>query len=303
MTTARHPGRRPGLTLVELVVVIAIIGVLIGLLLPAVQQVREAASHAECANNLKQIGLAFHLHHDQHGFFPSAGDNWSAPPTYVNGAPAVGGQQGAGWGFQVLPYLEAVNVWRGGGAATDNARQRVAVAAALPVFFCPSRRAPMTVAYADHYISQGPDDLVTHGLCDYAANNLDDGSGAVRSNEFGPPLRIADMTDGTSTTLLVGEKRMNLYYLGQVPRADDNEGYSAGNDWDTMRNANYPPAPDTRAATGENGFAQFGSSHRADLNVVFADGSVRPVAFAIDPAVFARLGTRADGQPVGDGDY
>jgi prepilin-type processing-associated H-X9-DG protein len=284
--------------LTELLVVIAIIAVLIGLLLPAVQKVREAAARTQCAAHLQQVGLAFHAHHDRLGFFPTAGTHWSTPPTYLNGVPAVGDRQGAGWGFQVLPYLEGENAWRGGGATSDNDRQRVAVGALNPVFFCPSRRAPTTVAYADNYISQSADDLVTHALCDYAANNLADGSGAVRANGFGPPVRTADVTDGTSTTLLVSEKRLNLYYAGQLGRSDDNEGYASGNDWDTMRDANHPPAPDTRAATDERGFAVFGSSHPSGFNVVFADGSVRHVAFTIDPTVFARLGSRADGQPI-----
>jgi prepilin-type N-terminal cleavage/methylation domain-containing protein/prepilin-type processing-associated H-X9-DG protein len=304
----RWTPRRSGLTLIELLVVIAIIGTLIGLLIPAVQKVREAASRAQCQNNLKQIGLAFQIHHNDHGFFPTAGADWASAPTYLNGAPAIGAEQGAGWGFQVLPYLEAENVWRGGGATTDNDRQRAAVGAILPVFFCPTRRAPMVVSYADNYISRGRDDLVRHALCDYASNSLDDDTGVIRSNLYGPPVRIADITDGTTTTLMVGEKRMNLYYLGGANcpsgnRSDDNEGYTAGNDWDTMRNANVPPAPDTRQPTTERGFAGFGASHPSGLNIVFADGSVRHVSFSIDPAVFTRLGTRADGQPVGADDF
>jgi prepilin-type processing-associated H-X9-DG protein len=290
--------RQSAYTFLELLVVIAIIATLIGLLLPAVQMVREAAARLRCQNHLKQLGLAFQSHHAALGYFPTAGTDWGAPPTYLNGVPAVGRRQGAGWGFQVLPYLEADAVWRGGGAVTDNARQRAAVAATLPFFFCPSRRAPMTLAYNDLYISQGPDDPVTHGLCDYASNNLDDGSGAIRANRFGPPVRIADITDGTAATLLVGEKRMNLFYLGFVVRSDDNEGYTAGNDWDTMRNANNPPAADTNEESEEKGLAGFGSSHRGGLNVAFADGSVRHVSFTIDPTVFSRLGTRADGQPI-----
>jgi Protein of unknown function (DUF1559) len=154
------------------------------------------------------------------------------------------------------------------------------------------------VAYNDLYISQGPDDPVTHGLCDYASNNLDDGSGAIRANAYGPPLRFADLTDGTATTLVVAEKRMNLHYLGQLPRSDDNEGYSAGNDWDTMRNANYPPGPDANEPSDERGFANFGSSHRSGFNAVFADGSLHHIAFTVDPTIFSRLGTRADGQPI-----
>jgi prepilin-type N-terminal cleavage/methylation domain-containing protein/prepilin-type processing-associated H-X9-DG protein len=293
---------RSGFTLIEILVVIAIIGVLTGLLLVAVQKVREAANIAQCANNLKQIGLAFQTHHTALGYFPTAGEYWGIPPTYKNGVPTVGGEQGAGWGFQILPNLEAEQVWRGGDATSDNGRQRVAVGALNPVFFCPTRRAPMTVTYDDKYISKNSADKVTHALCDYAANNLEEGTGAIQGNGFGPPLRLADITDGTSTTLLVSEKRLNLYYLGK-DRADDNEGYSAGNDWDTMRNANYPPAADVRVASSERGFAQFGSSHPGGLNVLFADGGVRFVSFGVDPGVFARLGTRADGKVVGADDF
>src|SRR6516225_4713059 len=100
-------------TLIELLVVIAIIAVLIGMLLPAVQKVREAANRMSCQNNLKQIGLAFHNHHDTLGFFPSAGDYEGVPPTFIGNSPAVAPQQQAGWAYQILPYIEAENLWRG----------------------------------------------------------------------------------------------------------------------------------------------------------------------------------------------
>ncbi len=80
------------------------------------------------------------------------------------------------------------------------------------------------------------------------ADNLADGTGAIRANWLGPPLGLRDMLDGTSNTLLVGEKRMNVFYLGML-RSDDNEGYTGGNDWDTTRDANLPAAPDTNAPT------------------------------------------------------
>ena len=111
----------------------------IALLLPAVQKVREAANRLSCKNNLKQIGLAFHSHHETYGFFPADGWDWNTPPTYLNGQPAMGRQQQAGWGFQILPYLEGDNVWRAGA--------QVAIATPNANLFCPARRAPTTVTF------------------------------------------------------------------------------------------------------------------------------------------------------------
>jgi prepilin-type N-terminal cleavage/methylation domain-containing protein len=283
MKCTQHPvpRRRDGFTLIELLVVIAIIGVLLGLLVPAVQKVREAAARIQCANNLKQIGLAFHNHHDQLGFFPSGGWAVTSPPTYLNGQPAVGAQQQAGWGFQILPYLEGDNAWKAG--------PLVAVGTPHKVFFCPSRRAPQVVTYQDGYIPPLTGGPIAHALCDYAAANIE-GTGVVRRLE---PTRMADITDGTSNTLLVADKRLNRAFLGQ-PQHDDNEGYTAGWDKDTIRKTDAPPAPDF-TGTGD-GDRLFGSSHVGRINAVFADGSQQSVSYSVSKTVFRRLGNRSDGE-------
>jgi prepilin-type N-terminal cleavage/methylation domain-containing protein len=189
--------RRHGFTLIELLVVIAIIAILIGLLVPAVQRVRAAASLAQCQNNLKQIGLAFHSHHDVHRCFPTGGWNWSTPPYYKNGQPAVGAEQRAGWGFQILPFIEQDAVWKGGMAETDFDRALLAMATPIAVFFCPTRRAPQTVTYSYPGYLDGLE--AEHALCDYAASNLDN-NGVVQQYQ---PTRSADIVDGTSNTCMV----------------------------------------------------------------------------------------------------
>ncbi len=288
---------RRAFTLIELLVVIAIIGILIGLLLPAVQKVREAANRMSCQNHLRQIGLAFHNHHDTLRYFPTGGWFSYSPPTYLNGTPAVGPQQQAGWAFQILPYLEGDNVWRGGSGQTDVQRAAIAIGSPNAVFFCPSRRSPQVVTYTDNYqppLTGGP---IDHALCDYAASNKE-GTGVIRQFK---PNRMADITDGTSNTIMVGEKRLNLTFLG-TKQTDDNQGYTVGFNLDTVRKTTRSPARDYSAPMGDGG-GLFGSSHPGRFNAVFADGSVRPITYDIDKNLFTLLGDKSDGQVVFGDDF
>jgi hypothetical protein len=272
----------------EVLVVSAIVAVLVGLLVPAIQQVRELASNTECRNHLRQIGQAFQDHHRQHGFFPSGGWEWWNAPTYVGGKPAIGREQKAGWGFQILPFVQGEAIWKGDAAATDEERTLAAVASPNKVFFCPTRRPPQAVIFSDPEYLAGRE--ASHALCDYAASNWEK-TGAVTMFQ---PVRIADITDGTSYTLLVAEKRLNLAFLGSR-QPDDFLGYSGAWSVDTMRSTNQAPAPDYYGAPGQDGEIRFGSSHRGSINSIFADGSERKISFGIDARVFRQLGNKSDG--------
>ena len=108
--------------------------------------------------------------------------------------------------------------------------------------------------------------------------------------------RMNEITDGASNTLLVSEKRLNLTFLGQRT-SDDNQGYTAGWNYDTVRKTSRPPLRDYRAPFGD-GAGLFGSSHPNGVNAVLADGSVRSLSFTIDRRTFSLLGNISDGQPL-----
>jgi prepilin-type N-terminal cleavage/methylation domain-containing protein len=134
-----------GLTLVELLVVIAIIGVLVALLLPAVQEAREAGRRVQWQNNLKQMALAAIQHHDHYQVLPNAGNVFFSLPTFTQGAPDIGNAQLGGFHYQLLPFLDKVDVWEGhvaGPGSGDPYADRMKVIMSTPhnVFNCPTRR-------------------------------------------------------------------------------------------------------------------------------------------------------------------
>jgi prepilin-type N-terminal cleavage/methylation domain-containing protein/prepilin-type processing-associated H-X9-DG protein len=311
---------RTAFTLIELLVVIAIIAVLIGLLVPAVQTVREAANRVQCANNLKQIGLAFHAHRSNNGRFPGGGWGWAWVGDPDRGP---GPSQPGGWAYQILPHLEQDNLYRlpGDGKPDVITPAQLAGAASaqqvpLPLLYCPSRR--RAVAYPCANPSRvNADNVGQCGKSDYGANGGDryvfwgrgpaSLAGALNGVGFSDmtqatgisfqrsALLMTDIPDGASNTYLAGEKYLNpdTYTIGSS--INDNECCLTGDDYDLHCWAADPPLRDTR---GLDRPGTYGSAHSSGFNVVLADGSVRYVSYSISPTTHALLANRKDGQPV-----
>jgi prepilin-type N-terminal cleavage/methylation domain-containing protein len=322
MCPSRQPRRRRGFTLIELLVVIAIIGVLVGLLLPAVQKVREAANRISCANNLKQLALAVHDFHDARGTFPP-NNLYSFDPTKPNWS----------WLANLLPMIEQDNLYRaaniGGNPPNAIDQSLPQIATRVKTFLCPSDPdawrgprsypsnfdmldpvlGPLTYEVTCYRANIGanwgggpPGSALWWGTdpqwCVADPNNSDpkltyDGCGAGNGViwENNQPLRITDVRDGTSNTLMIGEAMTEKDYQ---------------NAWCHMDNAiatsSYPP--NTKSpATGKdyppvqwwNRYA-FTSSHPVGVQFALTDGSVRFISDSIPLAVFRALGTRAQGE-------
>ena len=310
-------------TLVELLVVIAIIGILIALLLPAVQAAREAARRIQCTNNLKQLALGCLIHESTHNFLPSSGWHYQCTGDPDRG---VGKTQPGSWTFSILPYTEQQAIFDIGAGLSFNEKKIIFIEreeTVMPAFTCPSRRNvglnPNT--YVDWWPMFNMNKPSKLGRSDYAINAGDgiwadalipfpmsyehgDRAGAkwLSENLNGvsfqrSELRISEITDGVSNTYLVGEKYMcsDDYETGADP--GDNEGLLAGFGNQTARVTGLLPSQDQR---GYFNYNAFGSAHPSGFCMSLCDGSVRHVNFDISSDVHANLGNREDGYSIPD---
>jgi len=331
-----------GFTLIELLVVIAIIAILIGLLLPAVQKVREAAARMKCQNNLKQMGIALHAHHDAVGRFP--------PGCAANGAPFGNPADNSAWGFSwmvwILPYVEQDPLYKSlsftSQSGWSNTTNRNIICAGpngfvqISMYRCPST--PLPLQTGDGYnggapfpmkptycaiagVANGTYGAFTETRASTGNAGHAGGGGVMHPNS---QVRMGDMTDGTSNTMVVSEQG-NFLTLNTGAKtfwnAAEPHGWQMGAS-STGVGANYAAGGDNRAfntctirykinlisnnwtdSPGSTGVGYnmgnnipLTSSHTGGVNTLLGDGSVRFLRDTIDINTLAFLATRDDGQ-------
>jgi len=322
---------RSGFTLVELLVVIAIIGILVSLLLPAVQSAREAARRMQCQNNLKQIGLGAHMHQDVHKIFPAGGWGWGWVGDPDRGSDR---EQPGGWIYNILPFIEQQALHDLGSGLPQNAKRAAATQMTqtqVLTFNCPTRRqGPFEKnwgggTYTAQNAANTPKGQNIAGRTDYAACAGDMGiphaqgpSSLEQADSYNwqsdtregldgvvyqrSEVSIGDISDGTSNTFFAGEKYLNTdNYIDGLDYADNETMYTGANDDNvrvTGRNGDKPTSTWALPRQDTPGFTRgeiFGSAHPSTVHMVYCDGSVHSVAYGIDPAVWKFLGNREDG--------
>ena len=293
-----HPrSRRRGFTLIELLVVIAIIAILMSLLLPAVQQAREAARRTQCTNNLRQIGLGVHNYHDVFLTFPQ---------TEAGGTGTLGRASAFA---SILPYLEATNIYNqyDFNRGNSDAPNQVAVSQRITTYLCPTTVFPRAVpisgcdannrAPGTYAFSTGSGDPWGLALGGTAPHN-----GAIVHPLQGV-TRIRDITDGTSLTLLAGESDWNIkdYLFTSGPcNGQVRGGFTYWSSPYPLATAFTTMAPFNPKSGGSAVLSRFRSDHPGMVNFCLCDGSVRALSENIDQNTLNSLGTRAGGEIVGE---
>ncbi len=300
-----HNKIRRGFTLIELLVVIAIIAILMALLLPAVQQAREAARRTQCKNNLKQIGLALHNYVDIHGVFPSG---WIA--VYAGVPNAHDGTSGVGWGAMILPQMEQNSVYQLFNSSrpltdpTNAAFLRIQIAG----YKCPTDPKPDTfklnkeatttilaeLPTANYLGVFGPESLDgcenTPGTLPVMANGTCKGSGMFYHNSS---VKIRDVMDGLTNTFMTGERktRADLSWFSSWPGmiAEGEEAFQR-----VCGSSDH--VPNSPAAH----FDDFSSHHAGGAQFCLGDGSVRFISENIDGGVYRALATIQSGETTGE---
>ena len=305
--------RKVGFTLIELLVVIAIVGILLALLLPAVQAAREAARATECRSNLKQIALALHNYHDRTGVLPPA---WTSEPELM--------QHGWCWGAMLLPDIEQANLFHklrfDDLMTSTNSRQWYLQS--IKTYVCPSDAFPLsgTVIVQEPEWRQWPPGSTaffhpppprlyeiakSNYPAVYGSTNAKDARGAGNGLLFrNSSIKFRDIVDGTSQTFMVGERRTSkrvgrdLYgadvtyvemtlWMGVLPWCIDDESRVVGS-------GHVPPV------TTDRSFPGFNSQHSGGSFFALADGSVRMISSSIDTTTYRALMTSAGGEVVGE---
>lgn len=315
---------RSAFTLVELLVVIAIIGVLVALLLPAVQQAREAARRMQCSNNLKQMGLALHNYHGTYGSLPPA--TVRAPYTVSAG---WYGKPGWGWGSLILPFVEQPALHEQMGVTTNQLQNYASIPNMVPltqtkldVYLCPSSPTPdlndkfkknafpaEDVPASSNYkgvfgtnnegaTTGGPADCPSgwwRGYCFKAENGLFGG---------GSKVKFRDITDGTTNTLAIGEVTYGDLGDGIDRMASAWVGMYNGTGWNGNDQVVRVLSESIANTTARRLFGTFknafSSHHPGGVQFVMGDGSVQFLPETINGITLENLAARADNNVVGD---
>ena len=295
---------RKAFSLLELIVVVAIIGVLISLLLPAIQHARESARRMSCSNNMHQLGVALHSYNQAKKRLPPG---WIVADLSAAGANPKD-DAGWAWGALLLPFIEQilldsgfVNLQLG----IHHDQNQFSRTQSLAAFRCPSNgdrdlftltgthrcgSIPLTdLASADYVgVTARSSRMVPIASCETVPWSSEDAVFA-----FNQSAALRDISDGVSQTFLVGERSCKAFpsaWAGALP-----EGEYARD-----RVLGLIDSPPQAATAAERENVEFGSYHPAGAQFLLADGAVRLVTEEIDPALFKALGTRNGGEPVSE---